>query len=309
MKCLILGGAGFIGSHIADALVARGDTVRVFDRPNINLVNLSTCLQCIEMMTGDFCNLRDIDRALAGMDAVINLVCTTLPSQSNENPAYDVESNVIGNIHFLEASLRHGIQKVVYASSGGMIYGHPQTIPISEQHATAPLCSYGITKLMVEKYLALFRQLQGLDYTVLRIGNPYGERQRIDGNQGVIAVYLGKLLKHEPLQVWGDGRIAKDFLYIGDLVDAFLRALDISTKEKIFNISSGSPTRIRALIDVMAQVTGIQPVVNYTQQRQVDLPVTQLDVSLAASALGWVPKMSLESGIRRTWDWVRQLNI
>ncbi len=304
MNCVVFGGAGFIGSHLVDALVFRGHRVRVFDIPNIEKDNLAKSIDRIEIIQGNFLNVDDVSNALDGMDVAVNFVCSTLPDSSNKNPAYDVESNVIGNIVLLEKALEKGLGKMVFVSSGGAVYGVPEKVPISEHHRTEPLCSYGITKLAVEKYLHLFNRLHGLDYTVLRLGNPYGERQRITGAQGAVAVFLGKIWNDSPIHVWGDGSVARDFMYIEDTVEAFVAVVERDTPSKIYNIGSGQSCSIKNLLELMAEVTGKRPRIEYGQSRKFDVPEIALDVRRAERELEWRPKTSLKDGIAKTWEWI-----
>jgi len=281
MHCLVLGGAGFIGSHIVDALVARGHRVRIFDLPNISTQNLKQSIDSVEILGGDFNNVNEISLSLEDVDVVVHLVCTTLPGPSNENPVYDVESNVVGTLNLLEKSVKKGVKKIVFASSGGTVYGIPKSLPIPETHQTSPLCSYGITKLTIEKYLALFHRLHNLDYTILRAGNPYGERQRIDSVQGVVTVFLGKRLLNQTINIWGDGSVARDYFYISDLVSAFVRVIESDTKSKIYNIAGGRARSLNDILSVIREVTGLQPVVQYMPGRKLDVPVNCLDIQLA----------------------------
>jgi len=308
MRCVIFGGAGFIGSHCADALVERGHEVRIFDRPHVSLENLRDAMDRIEIMEGDFNNAADIDHCLGGMEVIIHLVSTTLPGPSNENPAYDVESNVIGTIAMLERAMRKGIRKVVFASSGGTVYGIPRVLPIPETHETQPICSYGITKLVVEKYLSLFHHLYGLEHVVLRLGNPYGERQRTDAVQGALAVFLGKILRHEPITIWGDGSVARDYFYIGDLVSAFVHAVEGTTPSHVYNIGSGQATSLMTVLSTIEKVTGEKPAINFTPARKLDVPVNCLDISRAKKELSWAPRIGLEDGIGRTWEWLQRFH-
>jgi UDP-glucose 4-epimerase len=307
MQCLVLGGAGFMGSHIADVLVAKGHHVRVFDRPNVNMFNLQYSLHLVEFMGGDFNNIHDMSRALDNIDIVVHLVGSTLPEPSNKNPAYDIESNLIGTIKFLDMAVKREIKKIVFASSGGTVYGLPVFLPIPETHQTNPLCSYGITKLTIEKYLALYDHLYNLDFVVLRLGNPYGERQRIDGAQGVISVFLGKILYDQELTIWGDGSVTRDYFYISDLVSAFLRVIESDTKSKIYNIGSGYNTSLNEILTVIQEVTGRNPLIKFTAGRKVDVPINYLDISRAKSELDWQPRISLRDGIAKTWEWVKTL--
>lgn len=304
MKVLVLGGAGFIGSHIVDALVGRGHRVRVFDLPNVNRGNLQHCLSCIEMFEGDFGNIQDTRQALDGVDALIHLICTTLPGPSNENPAYDVDSNVIGTLNLLNEALKHRVKKVVFASSGGTVYGIPKELPIAETHPTDPICSYGITKLMIEKYLYLYHRIHGLNCTVLRLANPYGERQRITGVQGAIAVFLGKVLRDQPISIWGDGTVARDYFYIGDLVEAVCRVIERNPPSLVYNIGSGKALRLNDILEWIRRVTGRTPVVRYEPERSLDVPINCLDISRARRELEWVPTTSLAEGLEKTWAWI-----
>lgn len=306
MNILVLGGAGFIGSHIVDALVDRGHRVRVFDLPNVSRGNLHHCLHGIEMFEGDFGNVQDTTRALEGVDVLIHLICTTLPGPSNENPAYDVDSNVIGTLNLLNEALKHRVKKVVFASSGGTVYGIPKELPISETHPTDPICSYGITKLMIEKYLYLYHRIHGLNCTVLRLANPYGERQRITGVQGAIAVFLGKVLYDQPISIWGDGTVARDYFYIGDLVDAVCRVIEQEPPSLVYNIGSGTALSLNDMLEWIRRVTGKRPVVRYEPQRALDVPINCLDIGRAKRELGWEPKVGLEEGLLRTWAWLKK---
>ena len=220
MKCLILGGAGFLGSHIADQLVAAGHDIRLFDRFEAVKTNIQHLLPRYELMQGDFGNHAIINDATRGIDVVYHLISTTLPKTSNDDMAFDLSTNVVSTISLLDACKQNGVKKVVFISSGGTVYGTPQQIPIPETHPTNPICSYGIHKLAVEKYLHLFHFLHGLDYAVMRVANPYGERQRPDGSQGAVAVFLGKMLRNEPIEIWGDGSVVRDYLYVQDVAVA-----------------------------------------------------------------------------------------
>ena len=307
MNCVVFGGAGFLGSHLVDSLVVRGHRVRVFDIPNIEKENLARSMERIEIVQGNFQNVKDVSLALEGMDVAVNFVCSTLPDSSNKNPAYDVESNVIGNIVLLEKALETGLGKMVFVSSGGAVYGVPEKIPVSEDHRTEPLCSYGITKLAVEKYLRLFKYLHGLDYTVLRLGNPYGERQRIKGVQGAVAVFLGKIFNDSTIEIWGDGSVSRDFMYIEDTVDAFVRVIEENPPSNVYNIGSGKSCSINRLLELMAQVTGRKPRIEYRPSRKFDIPEIALDIRRAEKELGWKPRMSLEEGISKTWEWIAKM--
>jgi len=304
MKCLVIGGAGFIGSHVVDALVRDGNEVTVFDRPNISHENLIKSMDAIRILQGDLCNPVDIEEALRGQEVIYHFAATTLPESSNQNPIYDVESNLVAALGLMENALKTGVKKIIFASSGGTVYGIPQSLPISEQHATDPICSYGITKLAIEKYLALFNHLHNLPYVVLRFGNPYGERQRTDSAQGVIPVFLGKLKNNAVIDIWGDGTVARDYFHISDLVNAVLKAGTSHLKHGVFNIGGGAAYSLLEILSVIEKVTGIIPQLRYLPGRKLDVPVNFLDISGAKKVLDWKPTVSLDEGIKKTWEWI-----
>ncbi len=304
MNYLVLGGAGFIGSHVVDALVAVGHRVRVFERPACELDNLVAVLDKIELCYGDFANVEDLAAAFEDIDLVIHLVSTILPASSNLNPLYDIETNLKSTVNLLESALKKGVKKVVFASSGGQVYGPASVLPIVEESPTEPLSSYGIIKLAIEKYLKLFHHLHGLDYTILRIANPYGERQKISGAQGAVAVFLGHIKSGEAIEIWGDGTVARDYLYIGDLTKAILLACEKSSSVKLFNIGSGQPCSLNELVALLEEVSGRQVPILYQENRACDSSVNYLDCSRAQKELGWQPQFSFREGLQRTWKWV-----
>ncbi len=303
-RCLILGGGGFMGSHLAEELLAAGYAVRVFDRANRDRQNLAAVADQVEIVEGDFSNESDLEAVVPGSDYVFHLVGTTLPANSNSNPVYDVESNVVSSLKLFEYCCREKVRKLIFSSSGGTVYGIPQRIPMDEDHPTHPICSYGITKLAIEKYLHLYHHLSGMDYVVLRISNPYGERQRLDGSQGVIAVFLGNLAHHEPIHLWGDGSVERDFLYVGDVVRAMRLAAEYSGPQKVFNVAGGHGTSLLQLLEVLLKVTGEKPHIVREPKRIFDVPRNILDNTCAKNLLRWKPEVPLEEGIRRTWEWV-----
>lgn len=305
LNCVILGGGGFIGSHIVDALVVQGYRVRVFEQKNINTRNIAHMLGRIELMQGDFFNEDDLCRALVGMDVVVHLVSTTLPQSSNDDMAYDIETNVIGTIRLLNLVKQIGIRKIIFASSGGTVYGVSQFQPITETHPTTPICSHGIVKLAIEKYLHLYHHLYGVDYAVLRFANPYGDRQEPMVGQGAITTFLWQILKGKPISIWGDGSVARDYFYISDLASAVLAAIERDTPSKIYNVASGVSHSLNELISIMQAITGRTPIIQYSVARKLDVPTNVLDISLARKELLWQPQVPLKEGLVRTWEWLQ----
>jgi UDP-glucose 4-epimerase len=303
--CLVLGGAGFIGSHLAEALAQAGHRVRLFDRPHVDRLPLFASQKGFEIFTGDFLNPQSLAPALRGADTVFHLVSTTLPKNSNDNPFYDVETNVLGSLRLLSMCREQGVRKVVFVSSGGTVYGLPRSLPLPETHPTDSISSYGIHKLTVEKYLHLAHRLHGLDYCVLRPANLYGPRQRLDTAQGAVAVFLDHALRGEPIQIWGDGSVVRDYVYIADAVDAILRAARFEGEQRIFNVGSGVGVSLNELVAEIGRMLGTPVKVEYRPPRAVDVPANVLDARLARHHLGWSASTPLRAGLQRTCDWLR----
>jgi len=294
-----------MGTHLAQAL-SGSHSVRILDRP-ASIRRLRELRPAeFESVEGDLCNDKDVAEAMRGCEIVFHLVSTTLPKSSNDNPAYDVETNVIGTLRVLESARRSGVRMILFPSSGGTVYGIPRSVPIAESHPTEPTCSYGIAKLAIEKYLQLYRQLHGLDYRILRIANPYGEHQRTTANQGAVAVFLSQALSGEPVEIWGDGSVVRDFLYMGDVCSAFLGAMAYRGEERVFNIGGGQGHSLNELLDEIERVVGRPVERRYSAVREFDVPVNVLDISRARRELAWQPMVDLREGLRRTCEWLRR---
>nr|WP_323690107.1 NAD-dependent epimerase/dehydratase family protein [Rhizobium sp. AN95] len=202
--------------------------------------------------------------------------------------------------------MKSGVKRIVFISSGGTVYGVPKTIPISEEHSTYPTSSYGITKLAIEKYLDLYRSLHGLEYVTLRLANPYGVGQRLDAQQGAIAVFLARALRGEEISIWGDGSVIRDYIYVDDAIDAMVRSVDVNIQGGcVVNIGAGVGYSINEILSAIEKVTGRRTNKKYVEGRTYDVPANVLDISAAARLLGWTPKISLEEGLLRFSNWIK----
>jgi UDP-glucose 4-epimerase len=308
-RCLVLGGRGFIGSHLVDALLTRDVPVRVFGRPrpaafHSYVDDLQSPL--LEIIEGDLSNESDLRTALEGCSHCVNLVTTTLPATSNEDIIFDVQSNLIGTLNLLKYAKESGLSKIVYMSSGGTVYGNPQYLPIDEKHPTEPRSSYGITKLAAEKYLALYKQLYSLDTTVLRLANPFGERQQFVRSQGAIAVFIAKALLNEEIRIWGDGSVVRDYIYVSDCVSAILCALEYTGDETVFNIGSGEGKDLLTLLKKVGEILKQEVKVSFESSRSFDVPKSVLDIGKAQALLGWSPETAFEVGLEQTILWFKK---
>lgn len=306
MKVLVLGGGGFIGSTIADRLLADGHALRIFERPRVQPYRVFAANESVEWTDGDLSSMHDVARAVDGMDAVMHLVSTTLPKGSNDDPIYDVQSNVIASLQLLDAMVQKRVSRIVFISSGGTVYGTPQYLPVDEVHPTEPQVSYGITKLTIEKYLGLYRQLHGIRPVILRVANPYGERQRIESAQGAVGVFAHRALSGQPIEIWGDGSVTRDYIHVQDVAEAFARALTYEGDLTCFNISAGIGASLNELVEMLGEVLGEPLDVRYKPGRPFDVKVNVLSNVLARRELGWIPRVGMREGLERTVEWMRQ---
>ena len=306
MKIIIFGGGGFIGSTIADRLLKDGHELRIFERPRVEPYRQFSADEKVEWLTGDLMSVHDVSNAIDGVDVVLHLVSTTLPKNSNDDPIYDVQSNLVSTLQLLNAMVAKQVRKIVFISSGGTVYGNPVYLPIDEKHPTEPRVSYGITKLAIEKYLLMFQELHGIKANILRVANPFGERQRIETAQGAVGVFLSKAIQNQPIEIWGDGSVTRDYLYISDVAEAFARAVDYEGAKSVFNISSGVGTSLNDMIVLLEQVLGREVVRHYQPGRPFDVPISVLDNSLARQELGWEPQIKMADGMIKTANWMRK---
>lgn len=308
MNILVLGGAGFIGRHLCAALIHAGHQVTSLDLLPAGGRVAWPDIPGVSWRSGDFTNVVDTAAALVEVELVVHLISTTLPKSSNDNPLYDLQENVGGTLQLLDLMVRQPNRpRIIFLSSGGTIYGVPRQIPIPEEHPTEPLCAYGIGKLAIEKYLALYQHLHGLDYRVLRLANPYGEHQSYRSSQGVIPVFLYKALQGEAIEVWGDGTVIRDYIYIDDAVQAIMATICYDGPERIFNIGDGKGYSLNELIDITRRLVANDIPCTYLSTRACDVPVNILNISRARQELGWQPVTALERGMTRLLEHLRDV--
>jgi UDP-glucose 4-epimerase len=300
MRALVLGGCGFIGSHVVDALMDAGHKVRVLDRaPEA----FRPPVPGVEYRLASFADPPALAEALEGIEVVVHLISTTVPATSNLDPASDVDGNLIGSLRLLQLMVQKHTPRILFLSSGGTVYGVPKSVPIREDHALRPVCSYGVVKVAIENYLHMFHHLYGLQYVVLRASNAYGERQGHLGVQGVIATFLDKIRNNEDVDVWGDGGVVRDYVYAKDLAQLCSLAA-LANGPGIYNAGSGRGHSLNEILEALRAVTGRPVRVNTRPARAYDVPRVVLDVARARERFGWRPSTDLVSGLERTWQWM-----
>lgn len=294
MKILVLGGSGFLGRHIVNRMLDEGHQVRVLDRQADKLG-----LAEVETVNADFSDTMILSEALVGVDKVVHLISTSVPSTSNKAPVSDIQGNLINTLNLLDAMRESELRDIVYFSSGGTVYGHPETVPIKETHGNNPICSYGVVKLAIEKYLYMYSELYGFNTVVLRPSNPFGPGQTHTGVQGFIGTCIAAALSDSPLTIWGDGSVKRDYIFAEDVAEATISAL-YSKRSDIFNISSGEGISLNEIIELVQQETGKSITVNYQAKRDFDIPEIILDNEKARRVLRWKPATGFKLGLSLT---------
>jgi UDP-glucose 4-epimerase len=304
VKALVTGGAGFIGSTLVDRLLAEGHSVDVVDNLSTGkLANLSEAradrtnelkVHQVDIRDGDVAELI----AKRQPEVIFHLAAQVDVRVSVADPALDAAINVVGSINVLEGARRAGTRKVVFASSGGTIYGEPDPseLPVKESHPQQPLSPYGVAKRVVTDYLNAYRELYALEYTSLALANVYGPRQDPHGEAGVVAIFAGRLLSGEPCTIYGDGKQTRDFVYVDDVVDAFVRAAERGSG-LLCNIGTGQETSVNELYTAMAEAAGVQAEAVRGAARTGELARSALDPGRAKIHLGWEPWTDLRTGV------------
>ena len=294
MRAIVTGGAGFIGSHVVDALLARGDEVLVLD--DLSSGKRENVGDGARLEVADV--LEPLDAHFEGAEACFHLAAQVDVRVSVERPADDAATNILGTIQVLEAARQHGTQ-VVFASTGGAIYGECDG-PAPEDAERRPVAPYGVSKLAGEEYLAGYNRLYGTRHVSLRYGNVYGPRQDPKGEAGVVAIFLGALARGERPRIFGDGSQTRDYVYAGDVARASLAAA--GQGEGVFNVGTGVETSVLELYELCRRVAASELKAEHAEARLGELQRSVLDISLAERELGWRPEVRLEDGLRLTWE-------
>ena len=301
MNFLLIGGNGFIGSHISDILIKNNHKVRVYD---LYMEKYRTPLKDVDYRIYPLDDLNALYEAMLDIDIVFHLASVTVPSTSILDPLLDVNGNLVSSINLLNAAVRAKIKKIIYFSSGGAIYGSVNG-PIKEENELNPISSYGIIKSTIEKYFLLYGKKYNLETIIFRPSNPYGPRQGHFIAQGVISTFLKKLSNNETISVFGTGDTMKDYIFIEDL--AFIcYKISITANSGIFNIGTGVGTKINHVIDIIKSVTNITPNIDYLEQKFYDVPEFILNISKSKNLIGNFDFTTLDIGILKTWEWVNE---
>jgi UDP-glucose 4-epimerase len=305
LKILVIGGNGFIGSHIIDQLISKGNDVRILD---IAFERFRDQLPNVNYFIGGYNDPIILAESLKGIDIVYHLASTTVPETSNMESILDIQGNLTTTVKLLDQMVKSNIKKIVFLSSGGTVYGNVKRTPIKESTPTNPICSYGIVKLAIEKYLYMYHKLYDIIPVIIRPSNPFGPRQGHMDVQGVIHTILTKIVKDEPIEIWGDGSIIRDYIYIKDLAD-LCELASAYNKFGIFNAGSGIGYTIDEIISLIRITTNKDFDVFNKHHRSFDVKKIILDISSAKKQLNWQPNTNITDGLYAHWEWVKNNNI
>jgi UDP-glucose 4-epimerase len=301
-RCLVLGGGGFIGANLSNALVRIGAEVHAYGR---HVVVPGSLAAGIRWTSADLTDYRALASAVASADFVFHLATSSTPATANDNPIADVAENVLPALGLLEICRKSSVRRVVFVSSGGAIYGVQREIPIPETASTDPISAHAIHKLAVEKYLASYGSLHGLSYVVLRVANAYGPLQLTRKKQGIVAAVIRQALANQPVEIWGAGEVVRDFIHVDDVLRALMMAAVYEGSSRVFNVASGIGVSINKVIADIECVVGHPIKRRNTVRRSVDVPVNVLDIGLVREEFGWTPEVCWIDGLRQTVAWTK----
>jgi UDP-glucose 4-epimerase len=299
-KVAILGAGGFLGTNLALRLAPAVAELRCFGRRQA----FPSAWRGLNWTAGEVSGAK-VRAVLAGCDTVIHLASTSTPATADRRIADDARANVIDTLELLDRCVELGVRRVVFISSGGTVYGPSDRIPTPESTPTNPITAYGVAKLAIEKYLAVYRHQRGLDYRILRVANPFGPYQTARKGQGVVAAVMASALHDTSVQIWGDGRVVRDYVYVDDVIEAIVSSLGHTGAERVFNIGSGAGHDLLQVVHAVEKLAGKTLRLEFSPARAADVPVSILDPGLAARELGWHCATAFEDGLARTLEWAR----
>ena len=299
-RILLVGGNGFLGTHLAQSLLNRWD-VRIFDRPRNLLVAADN------VRTGVVGSGSEMDAAMDGCEAIIYLIHETGSSPYLDSERQSLTRNMDLFLTTMASAEKCGVKKIALYSSGGAVYGIPQKLPVCENHPIRPISAYGVAKASMELYLHSAAHSKGIQYLILRPSNPYGPGQHPLRKQGVIPIFINKILKGEPLEIWGNGNLCKDYIFVKDLTMITAALLSMEWENKAYNIGSGHGTSLLTIIQTIEQITQKAAITNFMPPRSTDVPEIVLDTSRVSQRTGICPCTSLADGIGATVEWLKPL--
>ncbi len=306
MKILVTGGAGFIGSHIVDLLIKRGDEVVIID--NLSTGKKEYLNQKAKFYKADI--TQNINRIFEKEkpEILIHTAAQVMLRDSLKDPVFDAKTNIIGTINILEACKKHNVKKIIYTATGGARVGEPEYIPVDEKHPLNPCSPYGISKHTAEHYVWMYNQLYGLDYLIFCFGNVYGPRDD-PSTKRVTSIFIDKMLKRETPIIFGDGNQTRDFIYVLDLAEFIVNSIDKNPEHKLFHLANGNQISVNKIFNILKELSNFQGQAKHSAAIKGEVRDICLDTSLAEKELGWNPKHDIKQGLKQTFEWFQKSRI
>lgn len=302
-NCLVLGANGFLGSHLVDSLVEHGHTVIAFDRFKDGTRSFEDSPK-IKVVAGDFLNRHDLAESLRQAEYVFHFISTTTPATAEDDPLIDIETNIRMSVELFQECIQAGVKRVIFASTGGAIYGINSSDHAKETDIPLPVSPYAIGKLTIEHYLRYFEKKFGLESLTFRISNPYGERQSLTSRQGVVPIFLQYIARGEPVPIMGDGSMVRDYIYVKDVARMIVESFQ-GARQSLYNLGSGHGLTINEVVAAMRTVTGKKIGTTHIEKPTTFVQNVVLDTTLFSKEFNGTKKTSIEDGFRSTWEYVQ----
>lgn len=308
-RCIVFGGGGFIGSHLAEALVKNKYSVVVFSRKSKNaLKNLANVINDVQFIEGDFNDINAVKKVIAADDIVFDLIASSVPFSSTQTPIEEINHHIFSHVRFIEACCMKKVKKIIFASSGGGVYGDKKKLPISENELPQPISPHAIGKIAIEYYFNYYHKTFGTPYLIYRLSNPYGPRQVSEKGFGIVPTLFSHVLKNTPPILFDHGNLIRDFIFIDDLINAITRSFDKENKFNLYNIGSGQGTSIKDLWEIIKKITGKNIKPNFQLKRPFDIQSVVLDTKRFEKEYNWKSKTQLNISLSKTWGLINNKN-
>ncbi len=298
---VITGSSGFIGKNLIAGLKAQSYK-KIIGIDKVIDQGLNERYKPHEFVNINFFDDEILRDVIPNGSLVVHLACTSNPRVSEIERDKDITDNVIGTLRLMDVCLEKNVKNFIFLSSGGTVYGRPEQTPIPETHCCRPICSHGVMKLMIENFLNVYHEINNFNYVIVRGSNPYGWGHNPNKKQGIINVFINKIISGEKLEVWGDGKVVRDYIYIDDFTDGLITVIKSDVNADILNLGSGKGYSILEILEALRSTVTKDLLVDFIESRKIDVPVNILDIKKISDKLGWTPKYNLEEGIAATYD-------
>lgn len=308
-RCIVFGGGGFIGSHLTETLLKNRYSVTVFSRKsNSALKNLSKVMKDIRFIEGDFNNIVSVKKIIRSGDIVFDLIASSVPFSSTQSPVEEINHHIFSHVRFIKIACKKKVKKIIFFSSGGGVYGDKKKLPISEDELLQPISPHAIGKIAIEYYLDYYSKMYNVPYIIYRLSNPYGPRQISEKGFAIVPTLFSHALKNKPPILFNHGNLVRDFIFIEDVIEATIKSFDKNNKFNLYNIARGKGTNLNELWNIIKEISNTNVVPVFVKKRAFDINSVYLNIDRFSHEYLWKPKISLNIGLKKTWEWINKSN-